>query len=228
MTIRSRSRPSPFLTTPTLRFSLPLALGVVILLLVVQWVDVVRVTGGSMNPTLQNGQYLLRLKRFTTYHHNDIVVIRPHKELRTRASRFVKRLVALPGDTVFIHDDKVILNGQMLEESYVATTSARAESFPELVISKGEVVAFEGFALAELPEYLNDTLAMLEPFPQEVLGRSQIENVTYVGTIKLKESFYFVLGDNRGFAASGDSRVFGAVLEEDLLGKVFLGTRQSP
>jgi signal peptidase I len=218
MIARSRSGPSPSLTMPALRFSLPFALGVVVLLLVFQCVGVVRVTGNSMSPTLQNGQYLLRLKRFATYHHGDIVVVRPPRELRTRASRFIKRLVATPGDTISIQDDKVILKGQFLEESYVVETSTRAENFPELIVSKGEVVAFEGFALAELPDYLRDTLKMLEPLPREILEQSQNENVAYVGTVKLDEDFYFVLGDNRGFSASEDSRLFGAVSVSQLQG----------
>ena len=211
MTLRSRPRPSSFLTTPVLRRSLLLALGVALLLLAFQVVDVVRVTGNSMNPTLQNGQYLLRVKHLANYHHGDIVVVRPPRELQTRASRFVKRLIALPNDTISIQNDKVILNGQMLNEPYVAETSTRAENFPEVLISKGEVVAFEGFALAELPDYLKATLDMLGTPPREILGRSQTETVTYVGTIKLKASSYFVLGDNRGFSASEDSRLFGAI-----------------
>jgi signal peptidase I len=214
MTLRSRLSFS--LTTFLQRFSLPLAVGVVVSLFF-QYLSIVRVSGDSMNPTLRNGQYLLRFER-VNYQSGDVVVLRPPVELQTRASRFVKRLIALPGDTVSIQNDKVYLNGEILRESYVAEISARAENFPDLVISKGEVVAFEGFALAELPDYLQDTFAMLEPLPQEILEQSQTETVTYVGTVKLDEGFYFVLGDNRGFSASEDSRLFGAISASQLQG----------
>jgi signal peptidase I len=207
MTLRSRLSFS--LTTFLQRFSLPLAVGVVVSLFF-QYLSIVRVSGDSMNPTLRNGQYLLRFER-VNYQSGDVVVLRPPVELQTRAPRFVKRLIALPGDTVSIQNDKVYL-------SYVAEISARAENFPDLVISKGEVVAFEGFALAELPDYLQDTFAMLEPLPQEILEQSQTETVTYVGTVKLDEGFYFVLGDNRGFSASEDSRLFGAISASQLQG----------
>ncbi len=217
-----RSRPPFSLTTLTRRFSLPFAVSVVVFLLLWQGVDVVRVNGNSMNPTLHDGQYLVRFKRSTNYQRGDVVVFRPPKELQTRASRFIKRLIALSGDSVSIQNDNVILNGKILEELYITESSVRAKNFPEVVVSKGEVVAFEGFALAELPDYLRDTLALLKPLPQDVLEQSYLENVSYVGTLKLAEDFYFVLGDNRGFSASEDSRLFGAVPKRDLLGAIKL------
>ena len=119
---------------------------------------------------------------------------------------------------VSIQKGQVYLNGQQLQESY--TSGEATDSFPELLISKGEVIAFEGFALAELPDYLKDTLDMLKPLPSDILEQSQNETITYTGTIKLKEGFYFVLGDNRNLGASEDSRVFGAISKDTLIGKV--------
>jgi signal peptidase I len=181
-----------------------------------------RVSGHSMNPTLRDGQllFLQRLLPNFSYQRNDIVVLNPPRELLYRASRYVKRVIAVSGDTLSMRDDVVYLNDQMVREPYVTQHSSFPENFPEVIVSEGEIVAFEGFALAELPEYLKDTLAMLEPLPKAVLEQSQNETITYVGGIKLKENFYFVLGDNRGFSASEDSRFFGAVSQKDLLGKV--------
>jgi signal peptidase I len=214
-----RVKTSFSLTTLTRRFSLPFAVVVVVLLLIA-FVDVVRVSGNSMNPTLQDGQLLLNFKHLLNYQHGDVVILRPPPELQTRAPRFVKRLIAIAGDTISIRDNKVYLNDQVSSEPYVLESFTRAENFPEVLVYKAEVVAFEGFALAELPEYLKDTLAMLEPLPQEILEQSQHENVSYIGTIKLSKEFYFVLGDNRGFSASEDSRLFGAIPRRDLLGMV--------
>jgi signal peptidase I len=216
-----RSRPPFTLTRLSRRFPLFIAVSVVVLLSS-QFIGVVRILGNSMNPTLQNGQFLVSFKHITTYQIGDVVVVHPPLELQTRASRFVKRLIALPNDTISIQNDNVVLNGQVLNEPYVLETVTRAENFPEVLVSKGEVVAFEGFALAELPEYLQATLKMLEPLPKDVLEQSYSENVSYVGTIKLPEDFYFVLGDNRAFGASEDSRLFGAISKRDLLGTVKL------
>ena len=117
-----------------------------------------------------------------------------------------------------IQEGQVYLNGQTLQEPY--TLGEANDSFPELLISKGEVIAFEGFALAELPDYLQDTFAMLKPLPKDILKQSQNETIFYTGIIKLKEGFYFVLGDNRNLGASEDSRVFGAISQDTLMGKV--------
>jgi signal peptidase I len=212
-------RPFSSLTMLLRRFPLYTAVGVVVVLLS-QFFSAIRVLGNSMNPTLQHGQILLSYKRPTTYQRGDVVILRPPRDLQARASRFVKRLVAMPGDTVSIQNDKVFLNEQFLEEPYATETSTRAENFPELLVSKGEVVAFEGFALAELPEYLKETLSMLTPLPREVLKQSYTGAVSYVGTIKLAENFYFVLGDNRGFSASEDSRLFGVISKKNILGMI--------
>jgi signal peptidase I len=182
----------------------------------------VRVTGNSMSPTLHDGQVLLLQRHLpfipSTYQKDELVVLRPPQELQSRASRYVKRVVAAPGDSLSIREGKVYLNNQELYEPYVAEHSSLPDNFPELLVSKGEVIAFEGFALSELPEYLQATFEMLEPLPGNILGQSSKEAVTYIGAIKLKEGFYFVLGDNRGFSASEDSRLFGAVSGQSILG----------
>ncbi len=220
MTIRSGSRLPLSLSTLTARIFFSLAVGAVMLLFTFQFVEVVRVSGSSMNPTLQNGQLLLSLKYTENYQQGTVVVFRPPRDLQTRVPRFIKRLIAVPGDTVSIQNDTVYLNGKILAEPYVTKTTTRAENFPELIISKGEIVAFEGFALAELPAYLKDTLVMLEPLPKAILEKSYSENVSTVGTIKLPRDYYFVLGDNRGYSASEDSRLFGVISRQNLLGTV--------
>lgn len=175
-----------------------------------------------MNPTLRDGQLLL-LQRYGLggYQKNELIVFRPPQALQARASRYVKRVVAVSGDVLAIRAGVVFLNGQELVEPYVTEHSSLPDNFPELLVSKGEVIAFEGFALSEVPEYLRATFEMLEPLPRDILEQSEKENVTYTGSIKLKEDFYFVLGDHRGFSASEDSRLFGAISQKVFLGKVF-------
>ncbi len=205
------------LTTFIKRFSFPIAVGVMFILLL-QFFEVVIVSGNSMNPTLQNGQFLINIKRQKHYQQGDIIVFSPPQDLQARASRFIKRTIAVPGDTLSIRDDKVYLNGQILDEPYSVEASTRVENFPEVLVSNGQVIAFEGFSLSELPAYLKDSLAMLEPLPQEIILQSQKESLSYIGSLKLDDGFYFVLGDNRGFSASEDSRLFGAIRAQSILG----------
>ena len=80
----------------------------------------VRVDGFSMNPTLQNGEYILvnRLAYKTGQpERGDIIVFSfPADE----GQDLIKRVIGLPGETVKIGDGIVIINDQELQEPYIA------------------------------------------------------------------------------------------------------------
>ncbi|MFN8401301.1 MAG: signal peptidase I [Anaerolineales bacterium] len=80
----------------------------------------VRVDGFSMQPTLQDGEFVLVSKlsyKFGDFQHGDIIVfdfpLNPDEEL-------VKRIIGLPGDHVVVRDSHVYVNDQMLNENYIA------------------------------------------------------------------------------------------------------------
>ncbi len=80
----------------------------------------VRVDGTSMIPTLENGEFMLVSKmsyRFGDVQRGDIIVfhfpMNPEEEL-------VKRVIGLPGDHVSIQAGAVSVNGQVLNEPYIA------------------------------------------------------------------------------------------------------------
>lgn len=155
-----------------------------------------RVSGGSMNQTLSDGQnvWLSRLPYlFSDYKRGDIIVfdheqvhrnflveIRESLQYNAITYRFfnasanhkyyIKRVIGLPGDTVRIELDGVYVNDVKLTEDYVNP--------------------------AETPNY--STWA----------GKSWT-----VG-----EGELFVLGDNRNH--SSDSRMFGVITQNSVLGKV--------
>jgi signal peptidase I len=80
----------------------------------------VRVDGSSMLPTLQNGEYVLvnRLAfRNNLPSRGDIIVfVSP----QTPDLDLIKRVIGRPGDTVRISDGQVQVNGQTLNEPYIA------------------------------------------------------------------------------------------------------------
>ena len=80
----------------------------------------VRVDGFSMNPTLQNGEYILVNKlayKTGEPQRGDIVVfafpMNPQEDL-------IKRVIGLPGERVSIHQGVVKVNDVALEEPYIA------------------------------------------------------------------------------------------------------------
>ena len=80
----------------------------------------VRVDGLSMIPTLQHGEYVLvsRLSYKTGVpQRGDIIVF----SLPTDQTQdLIKRVIGLPGETISIHDGLVTVNGETLEEPYIA------------------------------------------------------------------------------------------------------------
>jgi signal peptidase I len=78
----------------------------------------------SMENTLLPGQYVLVDKftpRFDPYHQGDVVVFIPPSgwERDASATPYVKRVIAVAGDKVDIHDGKVYVNGTALDEPYI-------------------------------------------------------------------------------------------------------------
>jgi len=80
----------------------------------------VRVDGFSMRPTLEDGEFLLvdKVSYFLgEVKRGDIIVfhfpLNPDEEL-------IKRVIGLPGDQIVVQDSQVFVNGQMLNEPYIA------------------------------------------------------------------------------------------------------------
>jgi signal peptidase I len=80
----------------------------------------VRVDGFSMRPTLEDGEFVLVNKLsyfFGEVNRGDIIVfhfpVNPEEEL-------IKRVIGLPGDRVMVQNNQVFVNGQALNEPYIA------------------------------------------------------------------------------------------------------------
>jgi len=85
-----------------------------------------RVDGHSMDPNLHHGQYLVVDKisyrlpfAWRTPQRGDVIVFEPP----TRPEDdFVKRIVALPGETVEIRQGQIYINGDLMDEPYLPRT----------------------------------------------------------------------------------------------------------
>lgn len=80
-----------------------------------------KVEGESMFPTLHNGEYILVDKISYMFHspqRGDIVIFRAVPALQPDKD-FIKRIVALPGESVAVHGGSVYINGRALREPYI-------------------------------------------------------------------------------------------------------------
>ena len=78
----------------------------------------VRVDGNSMNPTLNNNDFVLIIPRVSEVNSRDVVVLQSNNK---NASLYVKRVIATEGQTVDIDkvNGRIIVDGVSLRETYI-------------------------------------------------------------------------------------------------------------
>lgn len=96
----------------------------------------VKVVGRSMVPTLSDSQHCLLnrwIYHLRTPQRSDIVVIRDPSD----NGFSVKRVIATPGDSIYLRDGNVYLNGSKLSEPYLASrmpTFANSKFKDQLIV----------------------------------------------------------------------------------------------
>lgn len=86
---------------------------IIIVLLRLYVISPVQVDGSSMVPTLQDNQILLLKKYDHSFERFDIVVLKYGKD------KLVKRVIGLPGETVAYINHKLLINGEVIEETFL-------------------------------------------------------------------------------------------------------------
>ena len=143
-----------------------------------------RVEGSSMKPTLQNGQYLLvnkfiyyrldkaRLARWLPFlnagdgealypfHPPDRGEVVVFHFPRDPSRDFVKRVIAVPGDTVEIRQGRVYVNDAVVDEPYVSDRSRSI--LPRRALGEGEY-----FVLGDNRPFSNDSPRLGDSPPRQ-------------------------------------------------------------
>ena len=94
----------------------------------------VRVEGTSMLPRLEDHDRLFINKfvyHIESIHRGDIVVFHYPRDPE---KSYIKRVIGLPGDRIWIEQGKVWLNGVRVDEDYVPDRFRDSRSMPEIVI----------------------------------------------------------------------------------------------
>lgn len=108
---------------PFVSFLKDVALGVILWLLITSFVGEARqIPSGSMEPTIHIGDRVWTDKLFLLLgeiERGDIVVFDPPPPVVSDYP-YIKRVIGLPGETVEVKNGKVLINGEPLEEPYIA------------------------------------------------------------------------------------------------------------
>jgi signal peptidase I len=105
----------------------------------------VRVSGVSMFPTIKDKEFAITNAfeaRFGTIERGDVVVAHEKQYLHAMV---VKRVIAVPGDRIFAHNDIVYVNGEPIVEAYL-------ENEWSTTIRDSEAIFTEDFAEVTLGE----------------------------------------------------------------------------
>lgn len=167
-------------------------------------IEAFRIPTASMESTLLVGDFLLvnkavygaqvpgtpvRLPAFGEPERGDVIVFTPPHEPR---KNYVKRVVGLPGDTLFMRDKVLFVNGVPQSEPYARHGDPLDAHSAAMQWQLGHLVA-----PADLARY-----------------RPSRDNW---GPLRVPQARYFVLGDNRD--DSKDSRYWGFVAQEAVKGR---------
>lgn len=95
-----------------------IAILIIGILLIIQYVgSVTKVVGSSMDPTLKDEEILIlnKLKyRMSNIERGDIISLK-----YADTKYLIKRVIGLPGDSLYIKDNNVYINNKKLEEEYL-------------------------------------------------------------------------------------------------------------
>jgi signal peptidase I len=172
-----------------------------------------------------------RLKGFSEIKHGDVMVF-SHPLWGGRNNYFVKRCIALPGDTLQIINGRIKINADFLDEQptiktvpvvYDSTHTVypyhpnirwSVDDYGPLVIPyKGMQISLTSEALQLYYNVIKDHEPVNADWKNEVFRNNEKTAELYT----FQNNYYFMLGDNRH--NSNDSRYWGFLPEEDINGK---------
>lgn len=136
-----------------------------------------QVNGRSMYPTFNSGDYLLTNKvsyRIGNPQMGDIIVFHAPEEASCPTGTgcdFIKRILAVPGDTIALHDNAFYVNGEKVEESYIP---AEFKSLPGKFIEGRTVTlgADEYFVSGDNREYSSDSRVWGPISKSDIVGKA--------------------------------------------------------
>ena len=100
-------------------------------------VELYVVDGPSMRPTLQSRERLVVNKFIYRFHPPEKGDVLVFQYPRDPSRDFIKRVIAVPGDTIEIREGRVLVNDQLLTEDYILEKT-RSE-YPKATVPEGHI-----------------------------------------------------------------------------------------
>ena len=100
-------------------------------------VELYVVDGPSMRPTLESEQRLVVNKFIYRFHPPEKGDVLVFQYPRDPSRDFIKRVIAVPGDTIEIREGRVLVNDQLLTEDYILEKT-RSE-YPKSTVPEGRI-----------------------------------------------------------------------------------------
>jgi signal peptidase I len=200
-------------------------------------IDAYKIPSESMNTTLRVGDYLLvnkfiygartpqkflyislpqfQFPKLKEVQRGDVIVFdfpgEPNEVLPIRNLFLVKRCLGLPGDTIDIVNGSIRVNGMRM--SYF--DHAKTDFPPVIVPHQGMTIDVNAKNFLKWKVFIQREGALIELRDGKIFI-GQEETPSYI----VKRNYYFALGDN--INNSSDSRVWGFIPEENIVGKAML------
>ena len=193
-------------------------------------VEPFKIPSGSMMPTLLVGDFILvnkytygirlpvvnkKIIQLNNPERGDVMVFRYPGD---PSLDYIKRVIGVPGDVVEYRDKKLTVNGRPIPLSQSGTYSyvgndlgyITAMVYDERLNGTGHTMMTEAGKPPVYPQQVADF-----PFRENCSYNAEGEGFV----CKVPQGRYFMMGDNRD--ASNDSRYWGFVPDENIVGKAF-------
>lgn len=131
-----------------------------------------KVSGNSMFPTFYDGDYILTDKlsyRLGTPKRGDVIVL---QNPRNESEDFIKRIIALPGDSIKIQNNVVYINDSPLAETYLPSgTLTQGGAF----LTEGEIIKIgpgQFFVMGDNRAHSSDSREWGPVTQKEIVGKT--------------------------------------------------------